>query len=91
MRNLIKLKYTKYPKIYELVSDRYARYNETLQFLDEEEKAGRAFVIRPQRPNDIGRVEKDRKKLEVLYELGYRDAKKRYDELMEFLQQESLD
>ncbi|MDE5823615.1 MAG: patatin family protein [Lachnospiraceae bacterium] len=91
MRNLIKLKYTKYPKIYELVSDRYARYNETLRFLDEEEKAGRAFVIRPQRPNDIGRVEKDRKKLEVLYELGYRDAKKRYDELMEFLQQESLD
>ena len=88
MRNLIKLKYAKYPKVYELVSDRHVRYNETLRFLDGEEQAGRAFVIRPQMPNDIGRVEKDRKKLEALYELGYRDAKKRYEELMEFLQQE---
>ncbi|MDE6621079.1 MAG: patatin family protein [Lachnospiraceae bacterium] len=88
MRNMVKLKYAKFPKVYELVSDRYARYNETLQFLGEEEKAGRAFVIRPRRPNDIGRVEKDRKKLEALYQLGYHDAKQCYGELMEFLQQE---
>ncbi|MDE6219883.1 MAG: patatin family protein [Lachnospiraceae bacterium] len=86
MRNMVKLRYAKYPKVYGLVSDRYARYNETLQFLEEEKKAGRAFVIRPQRPNDIGRVEKDRKKLEALYQLGYNDAKKCYGELMEFLQ-----
>ncbi|MDE7271473.1 MAG: patatin family protein [Lachnospiraceae bacterium] len=86
MRNMVKLRYAKYPKVYGLVSDRYARYNETLQFLEEEMKAGRAFVIRPQRPNDIGRVEKDRKKLEALYQLGYNDAKKCYGELMEFLQ-----
>lgn len=85
MRNVVKLKYAKYPKVCELVSDRHTRYNETLRFLDEEEEAGRAFVIRPQRPNDIGRVEKDRKKLEELYQLGYRDAKKCYDALMEFL------
>ncbi len=86
MRNMVKLRYAKYPKVYGLVSDRYARYNETLQFLEEEKKAGRAFVIRPQRPNDIGRVEKDRRKLEALYQLGYNDAKKCYGELMEFLQ-----
>lgn len=86
MRNMIKLKYAKFPKVYELVLNRHVRYNETLRFLDEEERAGRAFVIRPQQPNDIGRVEKDRKKLEMLYELGYHDAEKCHDRLKEFLQ-----
>ncbi|MCI8966997.1 MAG: patatin family protein [Lachnospiraceae bacterium] len=87
MRNMIRLRYAKFPKVYELVSDRHARYNETLAFLAGEEQAGRAFVIRPQVPNDIGRIEKDRKKLEALYELGYHDAKKCHDRLMGFLQQ----
>lgn len=84
MLNIIKLKYAKYPKIYELTENRYARYNETLQFLEKEEKAGRAFVIRPQRANDIGRIEKNREKLEALYRLGYQDAKKHYGELAAF-------
>ena len=83
---MIKLKYAKYPKVYELTANRYVRYNETLQFLDDEEKAGRAFVIRPLRANDIGRIEKDREKLEILYQMGYRDAKKCYAELMQFLE-----
>ena len=86
MLNVIKLKYAKYPKVYELTANRYVRYNETLQFLDDEEKAGRAFVIRPLRANDIGRIEKDREKLEILYQMGYRDAKKCYAELMQFLE-----
>lgn len=86
MRNMIRIRYMKFPKVYELVSDRHERYNETLRFLGEEEKAGRAFIIRPQKPNDIGRIEKDRKKLEALYQLGYNDAVKCYGELMEFLQ-----
>lgn len=85
MRNMIRLRYAKFPKVYGLVSDRHVRYNETLRFLDEEERAGRAFVIRPQEPNEIGRVEKDRRKLEVLYQQGYHDAKKCYDRLMEFI------
>lgn len=83
--NMIRLQYTKYPKLYELIVNRHTRYNETLRFLDEEEKAGRAFVIRPKKANDIGRIEKDRQKLEALYELGYQDAKECYDELMTFL------
>lgn len=86
MRSVIKLKYARFPKVYELISDRYKRYNETMQFLDREEKEGRVFVIIPQKANDIGRIEKDREKLEALYQLGYQDAKKLYDELTEFLQ-----
>lgn len=84
--NMIRLKYAKYPKLYELIADRHIRYNETLAFLEEEEKAGRAYVIRPKKANDIGRIEKDREKLEALYQLGYQDAKNCYDEMMAFLQ-----
>lgn len=82
---MIRVKYAKYPKLYELIVNRHTRYNETLRFLDEEEKSGRAFVIRPKDANDIGRIEKDRQKLEALYELGYQDAKECYDRLMTFL------
>ena len=84
-RNLVKLRYVKYPKLHELISDRHIRYNETLRFLEEEKEAGRAFVIRPQRPNDIGRIEKDRKKMELLYKIGYQDAKECYEDLLKFL------
>lgn len=85
MRNMIKLRYAKYPKVCELVSDRHSRYNETLRFMDGEEKAGRVFVIRPKRASGIGRIEKDREKLEALYQTGYRDAEACYDDLMAFL------
>lgn len=84
--SLIKLKYGKYPKVYELMASRHTRYNDTLRFLNREGAAGRAFVIRPKEPNDIGRIEKDRKKLEWLYQLGYDDAKASYDALTRFLE-----
>lgn len=83
---LIKLRYKKYPKVYELMANRHNMYNDTLDFIDEEEKAGRAFVIRPKVAGDVGRIEKDRAKLEVLYQTGYEDAKNCYESLMAFLE-----
>lgn len=82
---MIKLRYAKYPKLYELLADRHNAYNETLRFMEAEAANGRAFVIRPKLPNDIGRIEKDRRKLEALYQLGYRDARESYEELIQFL------
>ena len=70
------------------MANRHNAYNETLSFLEEEERAGRAFVIRPKEANDIGRIEKDRNKLEVLYQIGYEDAKNCYEDMMEFLRKE---
>lgn len=84
---LIRIRYKKYPKMYELIASRHTHYNETLQFLDEEERAGRAFVIRAKKPSDVGRIEKDREKLEALYQIGYDDAKECYERLMKFLQE----
>ena len=82
---MIRLRYTNYPKLYELMADRHNAYNDTLRFIEGQKAHGRAFVIRPKEANDIGRIEKDRKKLEKLYELGYEDAKACYEDMMKFL------
>lgn len=82
----LKLRYKKYPKVYELMANRHHMYHDTLAFLEEEEAEGRVFVIRPQVAGDVGRIEKNRAKLEALYQIGYEDAKNCYERLMAFLQ-----
>lgn len=83
--SFIRARYAKYPKVYELMKERHINYNDTLDFLEQQEEMGNAFVIRPKKVSEVGRVEKDKKKLEALYEEGYRDAEACYVELLEYL------
>ena len=64
----------KYPKLLEAMNMRHIVYNETLEFIDSEEKAGRRVVIRPKAEVKVGRADTDIEKLKALYEDGYRDA-----------------
>ncbi|NLL76670.1 MAG: patatin family protein [Clostridiales bacterium] len=89
--SLIRARYAIYPKIYELMKERHKEYNNTLRYLEEQEKEGKAFVIRPKRKSEVSRVEKDRKKLEALYEEGYTDAQECYVELLEYLSKKFFD
>ena len=82
---LIKLRYLKYPKVYELMSRRHINYNETLAYIERQRENGQAFVIRPQRKSDVGRIEKDKEKLLALYREGYEDAEACYEELIQYL------
>ena len=81
---IIKLKYKKYPNFVKSMADRYIVYNEKL------EDNGDVFVIRPKKPVNIGRTEKNREKLEALYNDGYNDAKDCYEELLKYLGKENL-
>ena len=83
---LIKLRYLKYPKVYELMADRHIRYNECLDYIDRQEKNGQAFVIRPHKKSDVGRIEKDKDKLIALYEEGYQEAENCYEDLLAYLE-----
>ena len=83
---LIKLRYLKYPKVYELMADRHIRYNESLDYIERQEKCGQAFVIRPHKKSDVGRIEKDKDKLIALYEEGYREAEACYEDLLTYLE-----
>lgn len=82
---LIKARYLKYPKVYDLMLERHINYNNTLEYIERQREQGQAFVIRPKRVSDVGRIEKDKKKLLALYEEGYQDAADCYEELKAYL------
>lgn len=83
---LIRARYAKYPKVYELMKERHINYNGQQDFIQRQQKNGQAFVIRPQKPSDVGRVEKDVKKLKKLYRQGYNEAAACYEELLAYLE-----
>lgn len=82
---LMKARYLRYPKVYELMRERHLSYNATVQYIEEKQSKGELFVIRPKQKSEVGRIEKDREKMKALYEEGYRDAQECYAELMEYL------
>lgn len=82
---LIKLRYLKYPKVYELMAKRHIAYNKMLEYLAKQQENGQAFVIRPKKKSDVGRIEKDAEKLKALYEEGYRDAEGCFELLQNYL------
>ena len=67
--------YRKYPAIREALRLRYKSYNHTLDYIDELEAEDKVLVIRPQRPIEVERTERDTRKLQALYEEGYELAK----------------
>lgn len=85
MMKLMKLRYPHSEAFVERVGDRHIRYNETLDFLAEEEKAGRVFVIRPHKKVEVGRLEKDKEKLMDLYEMGLYDGRESMEKMKEYL------
>lgn len=70
-RKIPRLIYKKYPRLRVALSRRIAEYNRQLEMVEDMEDRGIVDVIRPQRPMDVGRMEKDEKKLEALYEEGF--------------------
>lgn len=83
---LLKMRYHKYPLLAQRVADRHIRYNETLKFIDEQEALGNIFVIRPQKPVNVGRLETDKAKLDVVYEEGLEEATALIPKLIEYLE-----
>ena len=59
--------FRKYPKMVELLKMRHQIYNDTLDFIKEMEKEGKAFVIAPDKPIEIERFEKDKNRLLKIY------------------------
>lgn len=63
--------YKNYPRLRVALSHRHKAYNEQIQLIDDLEAAGKITCIRPLRPLEVGRIEKDTDKLERLYEEGF--------------------
>ena len=68
--------YRKYPGLQKALSERNSTYNKTMDLIDHLEQEDKIIVIRPLRPIEIGRMEKDTSKLTDLYQEGYEIARK---------------
>lgn len=86
MNALIGLGYRKYPELVESAKTRHLRYNQALDLIEEQERRGNVFVIQPQAPLEIGRLERDRDKLLALHRQGYDDARALLSALRRFLE-----
>lgn len=77
--------YPEYTGLDESLRGRYIKYNETLEFIEKEEKSGNLFVLRPMEKMIVKRIERDPKRLGVLYEQGRVDALNQLDNLRNWL------
>jgi predicted patatin/cPLA2 family phospholipase len=65
---LIRLVYRKYPDMVNSFLERVERYNKTLDTLEQLEGEGKVFIIRPQTPLMVARMENDPMKLRKVYD-----------------------
>ena len=73
------------PRLIEVMARRHDNYNEATAYIREQERRGKVFVIRPEAPLDINRVEHDPEKIQRAYDHGRAVAEKRMAALKEFL------
>ncbi len=71
---LLKLVYRRYPNFLKSLATRHIRYNDTLSYIEQQEKAGKAFVIRPPEALGVGAAEKNPDELERVYQIGRKTA-----------------
>ena len=79
-----KMKYHNYPNLVDAIENRYQNYNESLALCEAQEREGAALVLRPSKPVELDRFEKDREKLLALYQNGYEDAENMIDTIRQF-------
>lgn len=82
---LIRVKYRHYPNLVKALETRHLMYNAELALIQEQEKQGNLFVIRPHLPLEVKRMEKDPARLRTCYEMGRHAAKTAREQLLAFL------
>ena len=81
----IRARYLRYPAFVDAVADRHERYNETLAHVSMLEQTGKAFVIRPPIPLEIGSMERDAAQLRRVYDTGRAVAEIQVDKIAAFV------
>ena len=84
---LIRLLLRKYPRTVEAMAARHLMYNREMDAIDRMEDTGRALVLRPPAPLNIGHTEKNPDELERVYRIGRKTAEECFTELQRFLEQ----
>lgn len=80
-----KAAYGNYPYMLEALETRHERYNEQRQHIWDYEKQGKALVIAPAKPVEVGHVEHDAAKLLDLYIQGRQETKRLLPQIKAFV------
>ena len=83
--NIAKMFYRKYPNLVEAINNRYKVYNDTVEKIIDLENKKEIFVIRPSKVVDVKRIERNKEKLQEMYDLGIKDTNNCLNDLKEFL------
>ena len=83
--NFLKKAFKEYPKLQKALENRHIVYNETLDRIEQLEREGRIFVIRPSKPIACAMIEKDPNHLQEIYDVGRKDALNYLNDLKEYL------
>lgn len=83
---LAPLVYRRYPKFARAIAERHIMYNAQMQDIEQMEKNGEIFVIRPSRYEKISHMEKNVQTLHKVYELGRADALAALPAMRKFLE-----
>ena len=71
----------RYPKLSEAILNRPKMYNEQVKYCEQLEKEGKAIILRPSKAYLIDSFEKDINKIKMMYNYGYRLAKKNMERI----------
>ena len=85
MQQLYKKAYKSYPNVVRTILRRSFMYNKTMNHIDQLEKRGEIFVLRPH-VKPVSRIERNQEALLAFYEHGYHYMERKMDELMAYLQ-----
>lgn len=77
--------YHSYPNLVRTILRRSFEYNKTMNHLDQLEKRGEIFVLRPQ-VKPVSRLERNKESLLSFYEHGYQLAERKLDDMMKYLE-----
>ena len=77
--------YRSYPNLVRTILRRSFEYNKTMNHLDQLEKRGEIFVLRPQ-VKPVSRLERNKESLLSFYEHGYQLAERKLDDMMKYLE-----
>lgn len=83
--HLLKKAFKEYPNLQKALENRYIVYNKTLDEVEQLEREGKVFVIRPSKPIACAMIEKDPNHLQEIYDIGRRDALHYLEDLKKYL------
>ena len=82
---LLRVSLRKYPNAIRVMQNRHIVYNDTTQYVLDEEKKGNTFVFAPKEALPIKRVSRDPALLKETYEIGRKHALELLPALQRFL------